>query len=539
MSSTSPAPSQGAPAINPLQIALAFIKQYYKVLSTNNSLIHKFYKPESRISFSENCYSTAETHSFADIDEKTFAWASNSKVDLANGSIDAQESVGGDILVVVTGEMLLEGHTDNKLFVQTFFLKKGPRKNYSVLHDILRFLDREQSDESNEPEPVQNPPSNTVADEIPQPEEVGQAEPEPDIVPEKEMDTDAAPEIPSVENETKIESETTNFVEQEVMDAEVSETISEEEPSPAEALEEEEEENVDPVVEPENVDKTSPSTTETATPPLDSSSKPKLPGSWASLVAGSSSASSSSTTKPANTETPANTPVATSPSKSSSAPKKEKESNAATNTTAPEQPKKAPKSQDAEIESTSANAPRNSRASGYGSKGNSSLFIKHVGDGITESDLRGLFKDFDFKIVNVSFYPSRGYAFVDFEDSNAVNSIMKENRQTFQLKGRAVEVQKKSTDQKSSDRRRGSSAHGNNGSRGNGNSSSGNNNNNNSNSGGSNRRGSPKNQRQRSHSGKRMGGGADGEKKGRNRGSRGNSKRKGVENSGTTSAPAS
>lgn len=98
MSSTSPAPSQGAPAINPLQIALAFIKQYYKVLSTNNSLIHKFYKPESRISFSENCYSTAETHSFADIDEKTFAWASNSKVDLANGSIDAQESVGGTLL---------------------------------------------------------------------------------------------------------------------------------------------------------------------------------------------------------------------------------------------------------------------------------------------------------------------------------------------------------------------------------------------------------------------------------------------------------
>jgi len=99
----------------------------------------------------------------------------------------------------------------------------------------------------------------------------------------------------------------------------------------------------------------------------------------------------------------------------------------------------------------------------------------------------------------VSFYPSRGYAFVDFADANAVNSIMKENRQTFHINGRDIEVEKKTSDR----RRSGGNSSGS-GSRGGS-----------SNGGSGNRRSSPKGQRQRSHSGRRLNSGSDGEKRGR------------------------
>ena len=115
-------------------------------------------------------------------------------------------------------------------------------------------------------------------------------------------------------------------------------------------------------------------------------------------------------------------------------------------------------------------------------------------------------------VALVSFYPSRGYAFVDFADANAVNAIMKENRQTFHINGRAIEVEKKSSDR----RRGGGGGNTGNGSRG----GSGN-------GGSGNQKINLKGQHQRSHSGRRLNGGG---RKGRTGG--GDKKRDSATNSG-------
>ena len=67
-------------------------------------------------------------------------------IDFERGAIDAQESINGGILVVVTGHMLLPGSSKEKPFVHTFFLNNaaGPgsrKKQFLVKNDILRFLE--------------------------------------------------------------------------------------------------------------------------------------------------------------------------------------------------------------------------------------------------------------------------------------------------------------------------------------------------------------------------------------------------------------
>lgn len=170
--SHSPAPPIAAPS--PLQIGKAFIKQYYQVLSTNPLQIQKFYKPDSVISHALLPSVPATPQTFSEMSKSVagavsegeespgggasmiFQWCravdENHKVcfDFGRGAIDAQETVNGGILLVVTGHMGLpqqDASNDDgmKRFVHTFFLNNsapaGKKRQFYVHNDVLRFLD--------------------------------------------------------------------------------------------------------------------------------------------------------------------------------------------------------------------------------------------------------------------------------------------------------------------------------------------------------------------------------------------------------------
>lgn len=180
--SNSPTPPIAAPS--PLQIGKAFIKQYYQVLSTNPLQIQKFYKPDSVISHSLLPSVPANPRTFSEIAKNVataaaaaagsdgeevveeenntgeggliFQWCKavdeNHKVcfDFGRGAIDAQETVNGGILLVVTGHVRLPqqdviNEDGMKRFVHTFFLNNsapvGKKRQFYVHNDVLRFLD--------------------------------------------------------------------------------------------------------------------------------------------------------------------------------------------------------------------------------------------------------------------------------------------------------------------------------------------------------------------------------------------------------------
>lgn len=162
-----PAASQSPPSA--FIIGKSFFKQYYAVLATNPETISRFYKPDTSIlshSFqpsvpAEPKVLTSESNSPIDL----FSWACSNdatvegnngtsktsgggggiSVDFGSGAIDAQETIGGGILLVVTGQMTLPLPSSKpKPFVHTFFLSNsapaGKKKNFYVHNDILRFI---------------------------------------------------------------------------------------------------------------------------------------------------------------------------------------------------------------------------------------------------------------------------------------------------------------------------------------------------------------------------------------------------------------
>lgn len=167
------APSATSPS--PLLIGKAFIKQYYQVLSTNPAQITKFYKPNSLISHSllpsvpgitktlreyQDHASNAKDKANANANANAntlFAWCRPEKgdklcFDFGRGAIDAQGTINGGILLVVTGHIRLpcwkaDGEDDGmKRFVHTFFLNNGApagkKRQFYVHNDVLRFLDQ-------------------------------------------------------------------------------------------------------------------------------------------------------------------------------------------------------------------------------------------------------------------------------------------------------------------------------------------------------------------------------------------------------------
>ncbi|GJN37138.1 hypothetical protein PR202_gb26063 [Eleusine coracana subsp. coracana] len=189
------AAAAGAPPPPAQVVGNAFVHQYYNILHQSPELVYRFYQDASRLG--------RPAKPGADMDVVTTMEAINEKImsmDVARAEIravDAQESLGGGVTVLVMGHLTRRTGVSRE-FVQSFFLAPQ-EKGYFVLNDILRYSGEEG--EGGEDASVQPPtpevaaeaapvlPNGTAADVLPQPEpEVA----EPATHPQEEEDVDKA-----------------------------------------------------------------------------------------------------------------------------------------------------------------------------------------------------------------------------------------------------------------------------------------------------------------------------------------------------------
>lgn len=463
MSGTTSPPNQPTISSSALFISKSFIKQYYHTLATNPSQIHKFYKPDSQLSFGKECNSQSDIHLFSALTEKTnelFDWAENATVDFEHGSIDAQASAAGGILLVVTGDMKTKEHNLPRRFVHTFFLcqdtanMKGPKRHFYVLNDVFRFLSLGKEVEVAKETAIENQVSvaesstSVEVEELLDVEETSNEEEEVVTISEKEPEVDIVetePEIVKEEEEqeekveTKTEEEETPYIDEEdeldrkMVDAAEYEKMIIEKSTSASLVQQQQLTATD-----KDKDKVSSQSSLHPAP----RAAPKPPGSWASLVAGGGG------TYPTNSKSEEKKTT----NKKDVPPRTNVENDTSATSSVIEATPPPPQPPQTEFRSSSRRGSNSSGRSRYSYNNDnnsnkpfepSSLYIKNVGDDLKESDLRTLFGTYGHKIVNVNLYPSRGFAFVDFAEPAAVTDIMKEPR-AFIVNGRPLEVEKKS-----------------------------------------------------------------------------------------------
>ena len=418
---------------SPLAIGRTFLKQYYHVLTTTPEMIYKFYRPSSVLSHGEGSNPTVPAtleslglSAKTDLKDRFFSWADSSgdpvRFELEHGAIDAQESVGGGVLLVVTGHMYLGN--SRKPFCHTFFLnvfsaENSPKRQYYVHNDVLRFLQEEA--------PLTESSLTSVAegDE----ENVVSEEPVPviDEQPAKEEEKDQVHPEPNDAVESEVES-----AGDDVAAAAVAEPVAKS-ALPEEYIEGVEETKEEPAEEIEEATTEAPDVKEEE-PKESAPSKPKPPpGSWASLVA--SGGGNGAAAAPAKTAPVVKKQAAPAPKKEKAPPqeeqpiKKEKEI------------KKVP---DNTMQKGVDTKPRGRRDPDF------TLVIKNVQDGVKEADVRLVFEPFaiqtNTKIVGITV-SQRGLAFVDYDSAAPVLAAL-EKKDSFVLNGKSVNIDQKTNDNK-------------------------------------------------------------------------------------------
>jgi len=390
-----------------MTIGRNFVKAYYQVLSTEPEKIVKFYKPASVFSHGQGSEPTTPTTIAESNDllkDRLFGCESY-QLDLEHGAIDAQMSLGGGVLVVVTGHLVIE--EQRRAFCHTFFLNvfsapDSTRKQYYVHNDVMRFLSDGTKKEAAEEEEVsaevtQEEIVMEKAEDVPETTEEEPAaapaeeEPvvEPEIVPEPLVNEETPVYEPVVEPEPAVE--------------ETKEDIVEERDSKS-----------------KRKGKSRGGRRKSLSPPPkseDAKAQP-APGSWASMVAHNASA-----------------PVPPSPPRRTE--KKEKES--------PPKEEHKPEKPAAEQQQQQGRQQRGQRLRDP----DCTLVIKNVPDNTREREVRDLFEPFAIqtksKILGLNVSGSKGLAFVDYDSPEPVLLALKDKQQ-FQLQGRNLELEPKMVD---------------------------------------------------------------------------------------------
>ncbi|PIN16749.1 Nuclear transport factor 2 [Handroanthus impetiginosus] len=121
----------------PQTVADAFVKQYYAILNRCPEKAHKFYQELSILGWQGPDGVMTSITSLSGISDTIMSSAyKNCTVEIK--SRDAQESLHGGIIIIVTGSLTGKDNV-KKEFCQTFFLAKQ-EKGYYVLNDILRLI---------------------------------------------------------------------------------------------------------------------------------------------------------------------------------------------------------------------------------------------------------------------------------------------------------------------------------------------------------------------------------------------------------------
>ncbi|KAK7339117.1 hypothetical protein VNO77_19762 [Canavalia gladiata] len=116
----------------------AFVDQYYHMLHESPELVHRFYQDVSKLGRPEQNSIMGITTTMFDINEKILSLGYG-ELSAEIISVDAQESYGGGVLVLVTGFMIGKDNVKQK-FTQCFFLAPQ-EKGYFVLNDVFRYVD--------------------------------------------------------------------------------------------------------------------------------------------------------------------------------------------------------------------------------------------------------------------------------------------------------------------------------------------------------------------------------------------------------------
>jgi hypothetical protein len=469
--SNSPVPPGSAPSgtPSPLIIGKSFIKQYYQVLSTNPEQITKFYKPDSVLSHSLQPSVPTIPKTLASSADQFFQWAKSSKdddepklcFDFGSGAIDAQESINGGILLVVTGHIILPNQSA-KTFVHTFFLNNGAapgkKRQFYVHNDILRFLEEgshEETTTASEEEhaatavttgkdEIKETPTDTAS--APDSHEVPAAQ-SPDVVlqeaKEKDQGTqDASSSLLAQEEATKdVTTEASEMEESkdkvdddnEAAAATVPVTDSMEggDAAPPQAKDDKK---------PKKSRSRGRSRKSRSSSPTDADKKGKVkakePGSWASLVAG-------------------NKPSAVAAAAAEVAAKL---SDVSITSSSQEQKKKTSEQKESAAKAAHSEASKEKSTAGSGGGATqrtpeATVLIKNLPDKSKESEIRAMFKPYADKlnkqILGITLLASRGYAFVDFDSKVVVEAVVKDaenekkGQEKFVLNGKVLDVGRK------------------------------------------------------------------------------------------------
>jgi len=138
-----------ADKINPLQVGLHFIEQYYKRMHEHPDSLYMFYQEESSIIYGfQSAGESDKTPVSGDavtgiaaikekLDERVkTGWV----VSLDDGNVDAQSSHDGGVFLMVTGSLNSKDGTPLQ-FVQSFFLAKiAATQTFFVLNDTFRVV---------------------------------------------------------------------------------------------------------------------------------------------------------------------------------------------------------------------------------------------------------------------------------------------------------------------------------------------------------------------------------------------------------------
>ncbi|XP_027350599.1 putative G3BP-like protein [Abrus precatorius] len=131
---------QQAPSETPAAniVGNAFVDQYYHMLHESPELVHRFYQDVSKLGRPEQNGIMGITTTMFAINEKILSLGYG-ELSAEIISVDAQESYGGGVLVLVTGFMMGKDGIKKK-FTQCFFLAPQ-EKGYFVLNDVFRYVD--------------------------------------------------------------------------------------------------------------------------------------------------------------------------------------------------------------------------------------------------------------------------------------------------------------------------------------------------------------------------------------------------------------
>lgn len=421
-------PEMSAPAIaeddtmpSPSSVGNTFMRQYYHFLAKEPQSLHRFYKAESRWCHGIGSHMEEPIAGQRAINEQILKRGyAGARVDLDDGSIDCQNSLGDGVLVLVTGVMTLRGSPTPKPFVQTFFLAVQP-KGYFVLNDCLRFLelpgvaavdvasDAMTANGTTTPSPPS--PRKKLPKETHVPVSFAN-----DTSPGSSKRTatkteEVAPVSPTNATATVASSPVKKTAAKEEIKAPIVET-----PSPVKSPEKQYESRVaaassTPVVAP---------VVAPADPVVPVPTEPEKPKTWAALFS-----ASKATATLAPSAVPGSGPLKTATPKPVVAPVSAPSS--ATVTPSTDSP-------------TADTSPNNKAGSGKEKdhKRFHSLFIRDVPAQTRESDLRELFKGYG-SIAGVSVVAQRGFAFVDFYEQESMRAALAEAKE-FKVFDKVLQV---------------------------------------------------------------------------------------------------